>query len=116
MTDGRDDAPKAGTVVMKAVIQPARPERADQPISSTVSFPAVPDERLALEPPTQGRSPTKVSALPMMECAACTTMTPVGNYCSECGAALPVRRFCSECGAQLKPGGKFCEACGQKVP
>jgi len=104
-------APQQGTVVMQAVIRPAKEQLNDAPISSTVAMPVVPDLSNAA-----GTNVTRPSALPMTECGECKTLTPVARFCSECGAALVKRRFCAECGGKLEAGAKFCEGCGTKVP
>jgi ribosomal protein L32 len=116
--DGRHGTkpPPQGTVVMNAVIRPA--DSHDEPISSTVAMPIVPEPG-APPPPTPSpgapREHTKESALAMTECVRCKTVTPLANFCSECGAPILARRFCSECGAHLGPGAKFCAGCGKKT-
>jgi hypothetical protein len=108
--DDGSKPPKAQAVVMQAVIRPAK-EALDAPISSTVAMPVVPEQ-----PNAPGTNPTRPSALPMVACPECKTLTPAMRFCSECGAPLVKRRFCAECGNRLEEGGKFCEACGTKVP
>ena len=103
--------PLPGTVVMQAVIRPAKETPSDAPISSTVAMPVVPEH-----PNAAGTNVTRPSALPMTECGTCKTLTPVARFCSECGAPLVKRRFCSECGGKLEAGAKFCDACGTRVP
>jgi hypothetical protein len=107
-----DEASKPPEAVVKlALIRPAKETDASGPISSTVAMPVVPTQ-----PNAPGTGPTRPSALPMIACPDCKTLTPALRFCSECGAALVKRRFCAECGQKLEAGAKFCEACGTKVP
>jgi class 3 adenylate cyclase/tetratricopeptide (TPR) repeat protein len=49
-----------------------------------------------------------------MQCSSCSTDNPAANrFCDQCGAPLEAR--CPQCAAALRPGARFCGACGQRL-
>src|SRR5262245_31479381 len=49
-----------------------------------------------------------------MQCANCQTDNPSENrFCEQCGTPLEVH--CPQCGATVRPGTRFCGACGQRL-
>jgi hypothetical protein len=55
---------------------------------------------------------------PALTCTRCGHVNaPESKFCQNCGEKLsaPKTAFCGQCGQPLKPGAKFCTACGQAV-
>jgi hypothetical protein len=50
-----------------------------------------------------------------MACKKCGELGEEGKFCAACGALVTDLDQCVECRAELRPGARFCEACGVRV-
>lgn len=50
-----------------------------------------------------------------MACKRCSELGEIGKFCAACGTLVTDQEQCVECRAELRPGSRFCEACGVRV-
>lgn len=51
-----------------------------------------------------------------MNCPKCNKpLRPGAKFCTACGQKIESAEACPECGAELRPGAKFCTRCGTKI-
>jgi subtilisin family serine protease len=66
--------------------------------------------------PAPQAPPSSAGAQQMIQCPHCNAaVRPGARFCAACGGAIDEARQCPHCGAPLREGVKFCSRCGESV-
>ncbi len=106
-------------------VRPPMSRREEQREPTPRGVPAAPlgATQIWMSPPDASERPAVAAAqaveVPLLRCPACNAeVRPGARFCAACGGRLDLERspgHCDACGAPLPPEGQFCTECGKVV-